>query len=105
MSQRILLTAAARALLARKAEADAWRGDHGYRYPEYRLVYAPRKAGIAWIVRHRRRNVSEHKTKAAALAALQNLSGGGGTVGKARIIPPPAAAGNNATTENLYEQS
>lgn len=48
------------------------------KYPRCTLVYCPRKSGVVWMVRVRRENISEHKTKAEAVAALALIKKKGG---------------------------
>lgn len=78
------LTPKARELLARaatkaKAAPQApWnvRSGSGVKIAEVRLCYAPRKTGVAWLVKHRRRTIAEFNgldAKAKALAVSQSL--------------------------------
>ena len=72
----ITLTPKARELLARSQRSKRsakWseRSGSGVAYPEFRVVFCPRKSGIVWMARHRRRNISEHATREEAKAALE----------------------------------
>lgn len=72
-----MLTPYARLLLARNAaalpvqeNADGWkpRSGSGVRKPPVKLVFAPRKSGVLWMVRVRGKIVFESPDKVAAIA-------------------------------------
>lgn len=74
----MILTPKARKLLARASQrepAKKWaeRSGSGMAYPEYKAVYCPRKSGVVWMARYRRRNISEHATRDEAIAALDAI--------------------------------
>jgi len=72
------LTAKARELLARchqRKSSSKWsqRSGSGVLYPEFKLIYCPRKSGVVWMARFRRRNLSEHTTRDEAIKALEAI--------------------------------
>jgi len=71
------LTPKARELLARVSQRkpQSWQrtSASGMAYPEFKVVYCPRKSGVVWMARYRRRNVSEHATRDEAIAALETI--------------------------------
>jgi hypothetical protein len=72
------LTSKARELIARVSQrppAKSWQrtSASGTAYPEFKVVYCPRKSGVVWMARYRRRNISEHPTRDEAIAALNAI--------------------------------
>jgi hypothetical protein len=72
-----MLTNYARRLLSRQAatvfpvaDADGWkpRSGSGVRKPPVKLVFAPRKTGVLWMVRVRGKIVFESPDKATAIS-------------------------------------
>lgn len=74
----MILTPKARELLARASQrqpANSWQrtSASGTAYAEFKVVYCPRKSGVVWMARYRRRNISEHATRDEAIAALEAI--------------------------------
>lgn len=74
-ARELLARAATKAKEAPKAPWNV-RSGSGVKIAEVRLCYAPRKGGVAWIIKHRRNFVAEFTgpdAKAKALSAAQAL--------------------------------